>query len=159
MTNQLLRIRGLRTIFTTEDGTAAAVDGLDLDVQHGETLGLVGESGCGKSVTALTIMRLIPSPPGEIVSGEVLFEGTDLLKLSESAMRKIRGNDISMIFQEPMTSLNPVFKVQDQIAEVFRVHRDERRRGSAVRCSESGYPIARRPKDYPSMSGGMRQRS
>ena len=108
-------------------------------MRHGETLGLVGESGCGKSVTALSIMRLIPSPPGEIVSGEVLFEGTDLLKLSESAMRKIRGNDISMIFQEPMTSLNPVFKVQDQIAEVFRVHRDMSRgaggRQRPWRCS------------------------
>ena len=148
MTNQLLRIRGLRTIFTTEDGTAAAVDGLDLDVQHGETLGLVGESGCGKSVTALSIMRLIPSPPGEIVSGEVLFEGTDLLKLSESAMRKIRGNDISMIFQEPMTSLNPVFKVQDQIAEVFRVHRDMSRgaggRSGREDAQESGNPLSRK---------------
>jgi oligopeptide/dipeptide ABC transporter ATP-binding protein len=164
MTNQLLRIRGLRTIFTTEDGTAAAVDGLDLDVQHGETLGLVGESGCGKSVTALTIMRLIPSPPGEIVSGEVLFEGTDLLKLSESAMRKIRGNDISMIFQEPMTSLNPVFKVQDQIAEVFRVHRDMSRSEAAEAAvkmlKKVGIPSPeKRAKDYPhQMSGGMRQR-
>ncbi|MGO9566590.1 MAG: ABC transporter ATP-binding protein [Desulfomonilaceae bacterium] len=164
MTNQLLRIRGLRTIFATEDGTAAAVDGLDLDVRHGETLGLVGESGCGKSVTALSIMRLIPSPPGEIVSGEVLFEGTDLLKLSESAMRKIRGNDISMIFQEPMTSLNPVFKVQDQIAEVFRVHRDMSRgeaADSAVKMLKKvGIPSPeKRAKDYPhQMSGGMRQR-
>jgi oligopeptide/dipeptide ABC transporter ATP-binding protein len=164
MTNQLLRIRGLRTIFATEDGTAAAVDGLDLDVRHGETLGLVGESGCGKSVTALSIMRLIPSPPGEIVSGEVLFEGTDLLKLSDSAIRKIRGNDISMIFQEPMTSLNPVFKIQDQIAEVFRVHRDMSRSEaaeSAVKMLKKvGIPSPeKRAKDYPhQMSGGMRQR-
>jgi oligopeptide/dipeptide ABC transporter ATP-binding protein len=164
MTNQLLKIRGLRTVFTTEDGTAAAVDGLDLDVRHGETLGLVGESGCGKSVTALSIMRLIPSPPGEIVAGEVLFEGTDLLQLSESAMRKIRGNDISMIFQEPMTSLNPVFKVQDQIAEVFRVHRDMSRSEAAdaavTMLKKVGIPSPeKRAKDYPhQMSGGMRQR-
>jgi oligopeptide/dipeptide ABC transporter ATP-binding protein len=157
-------IRGLRTIFTTEDGIAAAVDGLDLDVRHGETLGLVGESGCGKSVTALSIMRLIPSPPGEIVAGEILFEGTDLLKLSESAMRKIRGNDISMIFQEPMTSLNPVFKVQDQIAEVFRVHRDMSRSDAAEAAvnmlKKVGIPSPeKRAKDYPhQMSGGMRQR-
>jgi len=164
MTNQLLSIRGLKTIFTTDDGTAAAVDGLDLDVRHGETLGLVGESGCGKSVTALSIMRLIQSPPGEIVSGEVSFEGTDLLKLSESAMRKIRGNDISMIFQEPMTSLNPVFKVQDQIAEVFRVHRDMSRSEAAEAAMGMLRKVGisspeKRAKDYPhQMSGGMRQR-
>jgi peptide/nickel transport system ATP-binding protein len=164
MTNQLLRIRCLKTIFTTDDGTAAAVDGLDLDVRNGETLGLVGESGCGKSVTALSIMRLIPSPPGEIVAGEIMFEGADLLKLSESAMRKIRGNDISMIFQEPMTSLNPVFKVEDQIAEVFRVHRDMSRSAAADAAVEMlakvGIPSPeKRAKDYPhQMSGGMRQR-
>ncbi len=164
MTNQLLSIRGLKTVFTTDDGTAAAVDGLDLDVGHGETLGLVGESGCGKSVTALSIMRLIPSPPGEIVSGTVLFQGTDLLKLSESAMRKIRGNDISMIFQEPMTSLNPVFRVEDQIAEVFRVHRDMSRSEAAEAAMgmlrKVGIPSPeKRAKDYPhQMSGGMRQR-
>jgi oligopeptide/dipeptide ABC transporter ATP-binding protein len=164
MTNQLLRIRGLKTVFTTDDGTAAAVDGLDLDVGHGETLGLVGESGCGKSVTALSIMRLIPSPPGEIASGEVVFEGTDLLQLSEAAMRKIRGNDISMIFQEPMTSLNPVFKIEDQIAEVFRVHRDMSRSAAADAAVEMlrkvGIPSPeKRAKEYPhQMSGGMRQR-
>ena len=164
MTNQLLSIRGLKTVFTTDDGTAAAVDGLDLDVGHGETLGLVGESGCGKSVTALSIMRLIPSPPGEIVSGTVLFQGTDLLKLSESAMRKIRGNDISMIFQEPMTSLNPVFRVEDQIAEVFRVHRAMSRSEAAEAAMgmlrKVGIPSPeKRAKDYPhQMSGGMRQR-
>ncbi len=164
MTNQLLSIRGLKTVFTTDDGTAAAVDGLDLDVRYGETLGIVGESGCGKSVTALSIMRLIPSPPGEIVAGEVLFQGTDLLKLNESAMRKIRGNDISMIFQEPMTSLNPVFKVQDQIAEVFRIHRDMSRSEAAQAAlgmlKKVGIPSPEeRAKDYPhQMSGGMRQR-
>jgi oligopeptide/dipeptide ABC transporter ATP-binding protein len=164
MTNQLLSISGLTTIFNTEDGTAAAVDGLDLDVQHGETVGLVGESGCGKSVTALSIMRLIPYPPGKIVAGEVLFEGTDLLKLSEAQMRHIRGNDISMIFQEPMTSLNPVFRVEDQIAEVFRVHRDMTRREAADAAVEMLRKVGisspeNRAKDYPhQMSGGMRQR-
>ncbi|MGB6068520.1 MAG: ABC transporter ATP-binding protein [Desulfomonilaceae bacterium] len=164
MTNQLLKIGSLRTVFNTEDGTAAAVDGVDLNVGYGETLGLVGESGCGKSVTALSIMRLIASPPGKIVSGEILFEGTDLLKLSEPEMRKIRGNDISMIFQEPMTSLNPVFKVQDQIAEVFRVHRSMSKREAAdaavVMLKKVGIPSPeKRAKDYPhQLSGGMRQR-
>ncbi len=164
MTNQLLKISGLRTVFTTEDGTAAAVDGVDLSVGYGETVGLVGESGCGKSVTALSIMRLIPSPPGKIVSGGILFERADLLKLSEPQMRKIRGNDISMIFQEPMTSLNPVFKVQNQIAEVFRVHRNmsksEAADAAVVMLRKVGIPSPeKRAKDYPhQLSGGMRQR-
>lgn len=137
---------------------------MDLNLRHGETLGLVGESGCGKSVTALSIMRLVPSPPGEIVAGRILFEGVDLLTLSESEMRRVRGNDISMIFQEPMTSLNPVFRVENQIGEVFRVHRDMSRSDAAAAAVEMlrkvGIPSPeKRAKDYPhQMSGGMRQR-
>jgi len=119
----LLRIRGLRTYFHTEAGTARAVDGVDLDIYPGEVLGLVGESGSGKSVTALSILRLIPNPPGEIVSGSIEFGGRDLLKLSWPEIRKIRGAEISMIFQEPMTSLNPVFTVGMQITEMIRQHR------------------------------------
>ena len=152
------------TVFRTEDGTAAAVDGLDLDLPAGETLGLVGESGCGKSVTALSIMRLVPSPPGRIERGSIYFNGIDLLALNESDMREIRGNDISMIFQEPMTSLNPVFRVEDQIGEVFRVHRNMSRAEAAEASVEMlqkvGIPSPKkRAKDYPhQMSGGMRQR-
>src|SRR5438477_4003133 len=117
----LLRVRDLKTYFVTEhgSGTARAVDGVSFEVQPGETLGVVGESGCGKSVTSLSILRLIPEPPGRIVSGSIRFEGTDLLKLSETAMRGIRGNEISMIFQEPMTSLNPVLTVSRQISETL----------------------------------------
>ncbi len=162
--DELLRIRGLKTIFRSEGGIAAAVNDVDLNLRKGETLGIVGESGSGKSVTALSIMRLVPSPPGEIVAGEVLFDGVDLLKLSEAEMRKIRGDDISMIFQEPMTSLNPVFRIQDQIGEVFRVHRDMNKREAADASIEMlrkvGMPSPeKRAKGYPhQMSGGMRQR-
>jgi oligopeptide/dipeptide ABC transporter ATP-binding protein len=164
MAQQLLKISGLKTIFVSDDGIAAAVDGVDLELAQGETLGLVGESGCGKSVTALSIMRLVPSPPGNIVAGEILFEGQDLLKLSEAEMREIRGDNISMIFQEPMTSLNPVFRVGDQIAEVFRVHRNmgktEAGEAAAEMLAKVGIPAAeKRARDYPhQMSGGMRQR-
>ncbi len=164
MTDKLLSIRGLRTIFSSDEGVAAAVDGLDLDLDHGETLGLVGESGCGKSVTALSIMRLVSSPPGLIERGEIFFEGIDLLRLSEPEMRKIRGDDISMIFQEPMTSLNPVFRVDEQIGEVFQLHRGMRRaeaREAAVEMLHRvGIPSPEeRARDYPhQMSGGMRQR-
>lgn len=164
MTDALLTIRGLKTIFTSDNGTAAAVDGLDLELKGEETLGLVGESGCGKSVTALSIMRLIQSPPGRIVAGEILFEGVDLLCLAESEMRTIRGNDISMVFQEPMTSLNPVFRVGDQIGEVFRLHRNMNKKEAAAAAVEMlrkvGMPSPEnRVKDYPhQMSGGMRQR-
>ncbi len=162
--NQLLHIRGLRTVFSSNDSEAVAVDNLDLNLHAGETLGLVGESGCGKSVTALSIMRLIPSPPGEIAAGKVEFDGVDLLSLSPADMRKIRGNDISMIFQEPMTSLNPVFKVEDQIGEVFRVHRDMNKSDAAQAAVDMLRKVGisspeRRARDYPhQMSGGMRQR-
>ncbi len=162
--NKLLEIEGLRTIFESDDGVAAAVEGLDVGLRQGETLGLVGESGCGKTVTALSIMRLVPSPPGRIAAGKILFEGVDLLKLSEEKMRRVRGNDISMIFQEPMTSLNPVFRVDDQIGEVYRVHRGM----SRAQASEAAVDMLRkvgipspekRAKDYPhQLSGGMRQR-
>src|SRR4029077_20124510 len=119
---QLLSIRGLRTYFYTESGVARAVDGVDLDIAEGEVLGLVGESGSGKSVTALSILRLIPDPPGRIVAGEVLYKGRALLKLSWDDIRTIRGNDISMVFQEPMTSLNPVFTIGMQVTEVIQAH-------------------------------------
>lgn len=164
MAEPLLDIRGLRTVFSSAEGAIVAVDGVDLQVNQGETLGLVGESGCGKSVTALSIMRLVPSPPGKIVSGEILFEGIDLLKLPESEMRRIRGNDISMIFQEPMTSLNPVFRVDDQIGEVYRVHRHMSKTEATAEAVEMlkrvGIPSPEeRAKNYPhQMSGGMRQR-
>jgi len=157
-------VEGLRTVFESGEDVAVAVDGVDLHLDQGETLGLVGESGCGKSVTALSILRLVPSPPGRIAGGRVLFEGRDLLRLSEDEMRKIRGNDISMIFQEPMTSLNPVFRVEDQIGEVFRVHRNMNRAQAAAAAVEMlakvGIPSPeKRAKDYPhQLSGGMRQR-
>ena len=115
-------MRGLRTHFFTADGQVPAVDGVDLQISAGKTLGLVGESGCGKSVTALSIMRLIPSPPGRIVAGEVLFEGRNLLDLDESRMNRIRGGRISMIFQEPSTALNPLHTVGDQVAEAVKLH-------------------------------------
>ena len=114
----ILEVRDLRTNFETERGIVRAVDGVDLQVGAGRTVGVVGESGCGKSVLALSILRLVPSPPGRIAGGEILLNGRDLLSLSEEEMRKIRGREISMIFQEPMTSLNPVFRVGEQIAEV-----------------------------------------
>jgi peptide/nickel transport system ATP-binding protein/oligopeptide transport system ATP-binding protein len=162
--NRLLQVEGLRTVFESGDDVAVAVDRVDLHLDQGETLGLVGESGCGKSVFALSIMRLVPSPPGKIVGGRVLFEETDLLGLSEAQMRKIRGNDISMIFQEPMTSLNPVFRVEDQIGEVFRVHRNMNRAQAAAASVEMLHKVGipspeKRAKDYPhQLSGGMRQR-
>ncbi|HOC72335.1 MAG TPA: ABC transporter ATP-binding protein [Candidatus Hydrogenedentes bacterium] len=159
-----LSVRGLRTVFHTDAGTAVAVDGVSFDLAAGETLALVGESGCGKSVTALSILRLIPSPPGEITDGEVLFDGRALLGLPEREMRRVRGNDISMIFQEPMTSMNPVFRVGAQIASVIRLHRGLGRDAAwaeAVRALERvNIPeAARRAQDYPhQLSGGMLQR-
>ncbi len=161
---KLLRIDDLRTYFFTEQGVVKAVDGVDLSVNPGQTIGLVGESGCGKSMTALSILRLIPAPPGRIVSGKILFDGSDLLALEESEMLSIRGNLISMVFQEPMTSLNPVFTVGDQIEEVFRYHTDLSKRARRERAIEIlkqvGIPSPeRRFHDYPhQLSGGMRQR-
>ncbi|MXY87718.1 MAG: ABC transporter ATP-binding protein, partial [Dehalococcoidia bacterium] len=122
----LLEVNDLRTYFYTQEGVVKAVDGTSYSVEEGETLGLVGESGCGKSVSALSILRLIPSPPGKIVSGEIMFQGRDLLKLDESEMRRIRGNDIAMVFQEPMTSLNPVLTIGRQITESLELHQDLR---------------------------------
>src|SRR6188768_984542 len=140
----LLSIRGLRTYFYTEAGVAKAVDGIDLDIQSGEVVGLVGESGSGKSVTALSILRLIPDPPGRIVEGEIVFKGRDLLKLSWDEIREIRGNDISMVFQEPMTSLNPVFTIGMQVMEVILAHEDvskeEARRRAIDILTEVGIP-------------------
>jgi peptide/nickel transport system ATP-binding protein/oligopeptide transport system ATP-binding protein len=163
--NFLLKIRGLHTYFFTDEGVAKAVDGVDLELEEGGTLGVVGESGCGKSVTALSIMRLIPDPPGKIVKGEITFNGIDLLNLSEAEMRKIRGRSISMIFQEPMTSLNPVFQIGDQISEVLRLHEGVSRKEAWNRSIEMlkmvGIPAPeRRVSEYPhQLSGGMRQRA
>ncbi len=160
----LLDIRNLRTYFSVRGHTAKAVDDVSLSIQPGQTLGLVGESGCGKSVTAHSIMRLIPTPPGRIAGGEIRFEDRDLVKLSETQMRRIRGNRISMIFQEPMTSLNPTYPVGDQVAEVLRLHEKLSRAAARARSVEMfrlvGIPAAeKRIDDYPhQMSGGMRQR-
>ncbi len=160
----LLAVSDLRAHFITRESVSRAVDGVTFSIDAGQTLGVVGESGCGKSVTALSILRLIPDPPGKIVGGEIRFKGTDLLKLPEKEMRKVRGAKISMIFQEPMTSLNPVFTVGAQIAEVFRIHRGMGRREAfqeAIRMLETvRMPEAtRRASEYPhQMSGGMRQR-
>jgi peptide/nickel transport system ATP-binding protein/oligopeptide transport system ATP-binding protein len=160
----LLEIRNLKTYFEVRRSILKAVDDVSLSVESGKTLGLVGESGCGKSVTAASIMGLVPIPPGKIAGGEILFEGVNLLKLPESRMKKIRGNRISMIFQEPMTSLNPVFTVGEQVAEVIRLHKGLSRREIRNKVIEMfhlvGIPAAEsRIKDYPhQMSGGMRQR-
>jgi oligopeptide/dipeptide ABC transporter ATP-binding protein len=160
----LLCVEDLHTHFITEAGTVRAVDGVSLTVRKGETLGIVGESGCGKSVTALSILRLIPNPPGKIVGGQILLDGRNLLALPDDQMRKVRGGSISMIFQEPMTSLNPVFTVGDQIAEGVRLHQGLSKRESWNKAIEMlrlvRIPDAeRRVKEYPhQMSGGMRQR-
>ena len=160
----LLEIKNLRTYFSVRGHTARAVDDVSLSILPGQTLGLVGESGCGKSVTAHSIMRLIPSPPGRIAGGEILFEGQDLVTLSEAQMRRIRGNRISMIFQEPMTSLNPTYPVGDQVEEVIRLHEKLSRAAARERSVDMfklvGIPAAeKRIDDYPhQMSGGMRQR-
>ena len=161
---KLLEIKDLHTYFFTEEGTVRAVDGVSWDLEEGETVGLVGESGCGKSVTALSIMRLIQDPPGRIVEGEILFDGEDLLKISESAMRKIRGNRISMVFQEPMTSLNPVMTIGHQLREAIQLHLGLGNKEASARAAQLldqvGIPEAeRRLGDYPhQFSGGMRQR-
>src|ERR671936_442041 len=160
----LLEVNDLKTQFFTRDGVVRAVDGVSFQLDAGETLGLVGESGCGKSVSALSLMRLIPQPPGKIVSGSVAFDGRNLLKLAEDDMRKVRGNDIAMIFQDPMTSLNPVLTVGRQISEALELHKGMDKRASRQRTIELlelvGIPAARsRVDDYPhQFSGGMRQR-
>jgi len=160
----LLEVKDLRTSFFTDDGVVKAVDGVSYDVEEGETLGLVGESGCGKSVSALSLLRLIPTPPGKIVGGEVLFEGEDLLKVDEAEIRHVRGNRIAMVFQEPMTSLNPVLTIGRQLTEALELHLEmdgtaaERR--AATLLEMVGIPeAASRLHDYPhQFSGGMRQR-
>jgi oligopeptide transport system ATP-binding protein len=161
---ELLSVKDLRTYFSEDEKTVRAVDGVSFDVHRGETLGIVGESGSGKSVTNLSIMRLIPSPPGRIVSGEVLFDGRDLLALSDREMRAVRGKRIAMIFQDPMTSLNPFMRISQQLMEVTRLHLHYSRaeaRAHAIKMLELvGIPDARRRADgYPhEFSGGMRQR-
>jgi oligopeptide/dipeptide ABC transporter ATP-binding protein len=159
----LLEIKGLKTHFFTQDGTVKAVDGVTFQIQHGQTLGVVGESGCGKSITSLSVMRLIERP-GKIVDGEIMLNGEDLLKRSDEEMRDIRGDQVSMIFQEPMTSLNPVFTCGEQIAEAVQQHTAVTRREAWDRAVQMlglvGIPDPkRRAKEYPhQLSGGMRQR-
>jgi oligopeptide/dipeptide ABC transporter ATP-binding protein len=161
---ELLRVEDLKTYFFTHEGTVKAVDGVSFTINKGETLGLVGESGCGKSVTALSIMRLIQSPPGKIVSGNIFFAGTNLLELSEKEMRNIRGCKISMIFQEPMTSLDPMFTIGSEIMEVLKLHQDLKKEDAQKKAIESLYTVRfpdpeKRIEDYPhELSGGMRQR-
>jgi len=160
----VLSLRGLTTHFKTDLGVVKAVDGLDLDLPAGATLGIVGESGCGKSTVGLSIMKLIPEPPGRIAGGEIIFEGEDLTKLSNREMRSVRGNKISMIFQEPMTSLNPVLRIGETLSEVIRAHQKIPRKAAWEKSIEAldqvRIPSARvRINDYPhEMSGGMRQR-
>jgi oligopeptide transport system ATP-binding protein len=164
MMSALLQVKDLRTHFFTDEGVVRAVDGISYDVEEGETMGLVGESGCGKSVSALSILRLIPNPPGKIVGGEVWFDGRDLLKVNEEEIRHVRGNRIAMIFQEPMTSLNPVLTIGRQITEALELHLKMNRSAANHRAVELlelvGIPEAHtRLKDYPhQFSGGMRQR-
>ncbi|MGH8733676.1 MAG: ABC transporter ATP-binding protein [Burkholderiales bacterium] len=160
----LLEIRGLKTHFATDEGWVHAVDGVDLAIGRGETLGVVGESGCGKTVTALTVMKLVPMPPGRIVAGQVLWQGKDLVPLGEAEMRKLRAKEIAIVFQEPMTSLNPVYSVGEQIAEVIRLHERLGRRAALEKTVEM-LRLVRIPnpesrfRDYPhQFSGGMRQR-
>ena len=161
----LLRISDLRTSFFTSDGEVRAVDGVTFDIEHGKTMGLVGESGCGKSVTALSIMQLLSKGVGRIVGGEIIYRGENLAALPEENMRAIRGNEISMIFQEPMTSLNPVFTIGEQIAETVSLHQDAGRKEARNRAVEMLRLVKiaepeKRVKDYPhQLSGGMRQRA
>ena len=159
-----LVVEGLKTSFYTDDGIVRSVDGVDFVVPKGKTLGLVGESGCGKSITALSILQLIPTPPGKIEAGKIIFQGKDLLTLSEKELQKIRGNRISMIFQEPMTSLNPVFTVGNQLAEAVKLHQgldDKAAMNKAIEMLQLvGIPSPdKRVEQYPfELSGGMRQR-
>ena len=160
----LLRVEGLKTYFFTRQGTVKAVDGVSFNLKRGETLAIVGESGCGKSITALSLMRLIPYPPGRIIEGKLLLEGVDLMTLSADEMRDIRGNDLSMIFQEPMTSLNPVMTIGRQISEALILHQNMNRQQALERSIEMlelvRIPEPRqRVREYPhQLSGGMRQR-
>jgi peptide/nickel transport system ATP-binding protein len=161
----VLDVKNLQTVFFTNSGLFRAVDDVSFQVRRGETLAIVGESGCGKSVTALSIMRLVPDPPGRVVGGSVMLEGTDLLGLDEAAMRKVRGDRISMIFQEPMTSLNPVMRIGDQITEAVRLHRPISARDAWTQAVDMLRLVRipepeRRAQEYPhQMSGGMRQRA
>ncbi len=165
MSNEkILEVKNLETSFRTEDGVVKAVDNVSFDVYRGKTLGIVGESGCGKSVTSLSIMQLIPNPPGKVTGGQILYKGEDLLKKSPSQMRAIRGNEISMIFQEPMTSLNPVFTIGNQLIEAITLHQKLSKKDAVVKAIEMlrlvGIPSPdKRILDYPhQLSGGMRQR-
>ncbi|MFW6264547.1 MAG: ABC transporter ATP-binding protein [Bacillota bacterium] len=161
---KLLELKNLKTYFYTDEGISQAVDGVDFEIYPGETLGIVGESGSGKSVTSLSVMRLIPDPPGKIVDGEILFKGKDLSKVKLSKMQDIRGNEISMIFQEPMTSLNPVYTIGDQISETIIIHQNVNKKEAKIRAIEMlkkvGIPLPeQRVNEYPhQLSGGMRQR-
>jgi len=164
MAETLLSVKNLKTYFYTKDGVVKAVDGIDFEVNKGETLGMVGESGCGKSVSALSVMRLLPIPPAKIINGEIYFKGKNILKIGEPEMRKVRGKNISMIFQEPMTSLNPVYTIGKQISEAIRLHqglnkeKTQEKTIEMLRLVEISEP-SRRLKEYPhQMSGGMRQR-
>jgi len=160
----LLQIKELRTSFFTSDGEVRAVDGVTFDIEEGKTMGLVGESGCGKSVTALSVMQLLSKGVGKVVGGEVIYRGKDLAEYSDSEMRDIRGNEISMIFQEPMTSLNPVFSIGDQIAESVRLHQGVSKKEARARAVEMLQLVKiaepqKRVNDFPhQLSGGMRQR-
>jgi len=165
MAKPLLEVRGLKTYFFTDEGVVKAVDGVDFDVREGEIFGLVGESGCGKSVTALSILRVVPSPPGRIVDGRVMFEGKDLMKISEGEMRRVRGAKISMIFQDPHSSLNPVFRIGDQIAEAIQLHQRIDKKEVPSKAAEA-LDLVRIPDpedrmyQYPhQFSGGMKQRA
>jgi peptide/nickel transport system ATP-binding protein len=161
---RLLEIRGLQTEFVTDDGVVRAVDGVDLAIDRGETVGLVGESGCGKTVTALSVLKLIPMPPGRIAGGQILWRGRDLVPLRPRDMQDIRSKEIAIIFQEPMTSLNPVYTIGDQISEVIRLHEGVGRRAALDRAVDMLRLVhipnpERRVRDYPhQFSGGMRQR-
>jgi peptide/nickel transport system ATP-binding protein len=161
----VLQVEGLRTLFFTRQGLVRAVNDVSFHVARGEVLAIVGESGCGKSITALSVMRLVPTPPGRIDAGRVLLEGRDLMALDEEAMRQVRGNEISMIFQEPMTSLNPVLTIGDQIAEAVRLHQDVSSAEAWTRAVEMLNLVripepVQRAREYPhQLSGGMRQRA
>lgn len=163
--NKILEVKNLETIFKTDEGTIHAVNGIDFDVNEGETLGIVGESGCGKSVSMLSMMQLIPSPPGKVINGKAKFQGNDLLEMSPEEIRHIRGSQISMVFQDPMTSFNPVIRIGKQITEPLEIHLKVSKEEANERAIEIleliGIPKAKeRMRDYPyQFSGGMRQRA